>query len=598
MTAMTNPNPTRNPTRAVQVTTNVRRGLVAVLLAAGVMIVPGAARATAVRTVCASGCTFTSIQTAVNNSNPDDFIEVMPGTYAEQVVVTVPLHIFGPANGPRPVVTTVGTGTALDISASAAGTTLQHLDIRGANTALEADGAVTASDLDLTALTAFSACAILEASQPSQLGPGVTATTPPNGQVCIEAGEKAADSVTGLTVNAPGATGVQLLNGATLTDSTVNARVAVAISQGTVRRATLHGSDFGVTFRASLPSNPPLVSDSVVTSSADDGDAVLAFDNTFDVPVNLRNVTAIATGKDSRGLLAFPQANPGSAPGEIDARNVIARGTAHDVSAFPGDSTGCGGGGCSPGRVTIGYSNFRNAEGALDTTIGHNQSADPLLVNPMPGAGQDLHIAGASSPLIGAGTPDPSDGPSDHDGVAHPDPPAIGAYEYTGPPAAPSATPPPGSGGGSVTAGAGGGSATTGLAAGNRKPTISQLADSRSVFAVGPRSTPLRGRTAAASSKRGTTFLFGLDQPATVMIVITTSATCRRTTPGTGRNRRCARTVARLARSGHAGFNKLPFSGRIRGRPMRAGDYRAVFAATGAGGSSDPKTLRFRIVAG
>ncbi len=594
MTVITDPSRAYDRLRPAQATMKLRRGLVAVLLVAGMLVAPAAARASAVRTVCASGCTSTSIQTAVNNSNPDDGIEAMPGTYPEQVVVTVPLHIFGPANGPRPVVTTVGTGTALAISASAAGTTLQHLDIRGATTALEADGAVTASDLALTALTAVSACAILEASQPSQLGPGVTATTPPNGQVCIEAGEKAADSLTGLTVNAPGATGVQLLNGATLTDSTVNARVAVAISQGTVRRATLHGTDFGVTFRASLPSNPPLVSDSVVTSSGDDGDAVLAFDNAFDVPVMLRNVTAIASGKDSRGLLAFPQANAGSAPGEIDARNVIVRGTAHDVSAFPGDSTGCGGGGCLPGRVTIGYSNFRDAEGVLDTTIGHNESADPLLVNPVPGAGQDLHIASASSPVIGAGTADPSNGSSDRDGVAHPDPPAIGAYEYTGPPAAPSGTPPPGG----VTAGLGGGSATTGLGAVSRKPTISQLAETRTVFAAAPTSTPMRGRTAAASSRRGTTFQFGLDQPATVTVVITTSATCRRTTSKMGREHRCIRTVARFTRSAHAGFNKLPFSGRIRGKPLKFGDYRAVFTATSAGGTSDPKTLSFRLVRG
>ena len=99
---------------------------------------------------------------------------------------------------------------------------------------------------------------------------------------------------------------------------------------------------------------------------------------------------------------------------------------------------------CAPGQVTIGYSNFRTADGVIDTTIGHNQSADPLLVNPVPGAGQDFHIASASSPLIGAGTPDPSDGPSDRDGVAHPDPPAIGAYEYPVPPAAQPGTPPPG----------------------------------------------------------------------------------------------------------------------------------------------------------
>jgi hypothetical protein len=318
--------------------------------------------------------------------------------------------------------------------------------------------------------------------------------------------------------------------------------------------------------------------------------------NKFDAPVKLRNVTAIASGKSSIGLWAWPQFNVGVPAGAIDARNVIARGAAHDVLATSGESAGCGGGGCASGRVTIGYSNFRDAAGVLDTTIGHNQSADPLLVNPAAGAGQDLHIASASSPVIGAGTSDASDGPSDRDGAAHPDPPAIGAYEYTGPPAAQSGALPPGGASGSATASPGGGSATTGPAGGGGRPTISQLAETHSVFAVAPTSTPLRGRTAAASSKRGTTFLFGLDQSAVVTIMITTSAKCPRTTRRVARNLRCARTVARLTRSAHAGFNKLVFSGRIRGKPLKPGDYRAVFAAKSAGGSSEPEALRFRIV--
>jgi hypothetical protein len=443
-------------------------------------------------------------------------------------------------------------------------------------------------------LTATSWCAILDGTEPSQLGPGVTATT--SGSECVSAGGQVANTVTGVTVNAPGAIGVILTGGATLTDSTVNARLAAEISEGTVRRATLHGTDLGVAFQSNQSANAPLVSDSVVTATGDQEPAVLAESNKFDVPAKLRNVTAIASGKDSVGLLAWQQFSVGAPAGAIDARNVIVRGTAHDVVALPGDSSGCGGLGCAPGRVVIGYSNFRDAAGGLDTTIGHNQSADPLLVNPAIGAGQDLHIASASSPLIGAGTPDPSDGPSDRDGVAHPDPPAIGAYEYTGPPAAPSGTPPPGGAGGSGTPAGGGGSVTTSLGAVSRKPTISRLAETHTVFAVAPTSTPLRGRTAAAASKRGTTFLFGLDQPAVVTIVITTMAKCRHTTPGAAGNVRCARTVARLTRSAHAGFNKLPFSGRIRGEPLKPGDYRAVFAATCAGGTSAPEALRFRIV--
>jgi hypothetical protein len=63
------------------------------------------------------------------------------------------------------------------------------------------------------------------------------------------------------------------------------------------------------------------------------------------------------------------------------------------------------------------------------TTIGHNQSADPLLVNSVGAAAQDFHIASAGSPVIGAGTADAANGSTDRDGVPHPDPPAIGASQ-------------------------------------------------------------------------------------------------------------------------------------------------------------------------
>ena len=264
---------------------------------------------------------------------------------------------------------------------------------------------------------------------------------------------------------------------------------------------------------------------------------------------------------------------------------MIARGTAQRRVRRTGRGSGCGTG-CAPGRVTIGYSNFRTADGLVDATIGHNQSADPLLVNPVPGAGQDFHIASASSPLIGAGTPDPSNGPADRDGVAHPDRPSIGAYEYPVPPAAQPGTPPPGP------------ALPTTNTPTSTRPTISRLAETNAVFAVARTSTPLQGRTASASHKRGTVFSFRLDQPATVTVVISDKRQVPRAPqPRTRGKSRCSETVATLTRSAHAGVNKLPFSGRIRGRPLKPGDYRAVFAATNASGSSDPRTLRFRIVA-
>jgi hypothetical protein len=478
----------------------------------------------------------------------------------------------------------------VQIQPVAAGSTISHLDIRSTsmdNAALRADGAVKATDL---VLTSTAGCAFLAGSAPSQLGPGVTATSSSNDFPCIIAGTGGApDAVTGVTVNASSTRGVDLDGAASLTDSTVNANEAVVAIGGTVRRTTLNGAGDGLRAVA----GPTQASDSVITSSLEGGIAVLAWPG---AALELRNVTAVASGSGSTGLGALSAAGPGATGGQIDARNVIARGTANGASGEPGTPTGCAGP-CAPGTVTLGYSNVNDPGGVIDTTtVGHNQSTDPLLVNPVVGPGQDFHIASPNSPLIGAGTADASDGQSDRDGVAHPDPPAIGAYEYAGAPPAPSGTPAAGGAGGSATTAPGGGSATTGPTSARRKPIISQLAASHTVFAVASTSTPLRGRT-AAHAKRGTTFLFGLDQPATVTIVITTRAKCPRKTVGTRPNPRCSRTVARLTRSGHAGFNKLPFSGRIRGRPLKPGDYRAVFAAASASGSSDPKTLQFRIVA-
>ncbi len=184
----------------------------------------------------------------------------------------------------------------------------------------------------------------------------------------------------------------------------------------------------------------------------------------------------MAGGSSSTGLGALSEGGLGGTGAAIDARNVIARGTANGAFGEPGPPSGCGGP-SAPGEVTLGYSNVNDPGGVIDTTTaGHNQSADPLLVNPVVGLGQDFHIASVDSPVIGAGTPDPSDGLSDRDGVARPNPPAVGAYEYAGPSAAPSGTLPTSGGGGSGTAGPGGGSARPGRVGGSRKPTISQLA--------------------------------------------------------------------------------------------------------------------------
>jgi hypothetical protein len=64
------------------------------------------------------------------------------------------------------------------------------------------------------------------------------------------------------------------------------------------------------------------------------------------------------------------------------------------------------------------------------------------------------------------------------------------------------------------------------------------------------------------------------------------------------RGPRCTRTitVATLAREGHAGLNRVTFSGRIAGKALGPGRYRALFTAINGAGASAPHLLGFTIV--
>jgi len=137
-----------------------------------------------------------------------------------------------------------------------------------------------------------------------------------------------------------------------------------------------------------------------------------------------------------------------------------------------------------------------------------------------------------------------------------------------------------------------------------RVASLSALSESYSVFAVGGPSTPLTGQTAKRHHK-GTTFSFRLDQAATVRIAIQTTApgrrvgrSCRANSHRLRRKPRCTRTItiATLTRSGHTGLNKVAFSGRIHGKALKPGRYKAVFTTIDAAGASAPHALAFTIV--
>jgi hypothetical protein len=105
---------------------------------------------------------------------------------------------------------------------------------------------------------------------------------------------------------------------------------------------------------------------------------------------------------------------------------------------------------------------------------------------------------------------------------------------------------------------------------------------------------------------RGTTFRFTLSESAKVRIAFErrtggrrVGGKCLAPTRARRNRRACTRYVAigSISASGVAGRNSVKFSGRLKGRPLAVGAYRATLAATdSAGQRSQPATLRFSVV--
>ncbi len=85
--------------------------------ALAILLLAGGADA-ATLTVCSSGCTYTSIQAAINAASTGDIIEVQSGTYYENVNVNKSLILKGIDTGSgNPVVDARGNGSAITLSA-------------------------------------------------------------------------------------------------------------------------------------------------------------------------------------------------------------------------------------------------------------------------------------------------------------------------------------------------------------------------------------------------------------------------------------------------------------------------------------------------
>ncbi len=136
-------------------------------------------------------------------------------------------------------------------------------------------------------------------------------------------------------------------------------------------------------------------------------------------------------------------------------------------------------------------------------------------------------------------------------------------------------------------------------------PVLADLTETHRTLAPGRASTALTGRTSRHAA-RGTTFSFALNVGAAVSVQIERAragrrdgAVCRlsenRRAHG-GRACIAYTRVATLTRTGHPGINRTVFTGRIRGRALAPGDYRAVFTARDLAGTSRAAAIGFTVV--
>jgi hypothetical protein len=147
-------------------------------------------------------------------------------------------------------------------------------------------------------------------------------------------------------------------------------------------------------------------------------------------------------------------------------------------------------------------------------------------------------------------------------------------------------TPGGGGGGGGSGGGSGGGGSAPGAAPGPapRAPIMSGLAVPR-----------LR------SGKPGK-FSYSLDKAASVVIAIErvqagrkVGSACKKQTRKNRKQRACTlfTPVGKLSHSGAAGKNTVRFSGKLAGRKLAPGVYRATGVATATAGKSGPATAKF-----
>jgi hypothetical protein len=342
-------------------------------------------------------------------------------------------------------------------------------------------------------------------------------------------------------------------------------------------RITGSSTGFGITADLTKPTNVT-VRDSLVTTTSDlSALAPVRLEATNAGPaVGFQSVgnTFIARGASLAAVLVLRDA-PSDAPLTATLRNTVARNlVSGGVDLWADDAT-----------IAADYSSFNsrkvvNNGSAPAPGSAHNVAGDPLL------AGDFSLLAG--SPLIDRGDPgsvlaaelDLAGRPRSLDGsgdcVAQPD---IGAFERPQAHACGSSPPAP-----------------------NKAPSLSSVSVTNRVFA------PVRKAHSSRKVKRGTRFRYRLSEPARVTIVIERKLKGRKRgrkcVAPTRKNRhrkRCTRykRVTTLRASRPAGKGSTAFSGRVHGKALKPGRYRARLRATDSlGARSKEKRISLRIVKG
>jgi hypothetical protein len=303
------------------------------------------------------------------------------------------------------------------------------------------------------------------------------------------------------------------------------------------------------------------VRDSVARAEGKSSMAIYASNSAAASLPSTRNVTAIATGTESRGIVAScPICFLPFESETLSLKNAIAGGASADLEA-QGAST----------KILVSNSNYDVAKpvGVAIVDQGANQTAPPLFVDAASG---DYREA-AGSPTIDAGVADQL-GTLDPDGNARVigSAPDIGAYEFVPPPVPPV---PPGQ--------------------------IQSLSLVPARFRVVNAGEAIFSAKKKAKAPIGTTVTYSISAKATTEFFVErkipgrrVKGKCKPVTKANRARKKCAffrLNKTGFAHSGATGTNSFKFSGRIGGKGLAPGSYRLVASAGGAS-----KTANFKIV--